>query len=110
MSIINEMIKGSKLNPNEKRRWKKEETIPCVVLYTLWKSGINLEGDPPETGIGLMRFLELLRDFIDSCTDNETCADASNLYENTVKFELMPNWKNKKRPKKDKLKWPHRKD
>ena len=110
MSIINEMIKSSKLNPNEKRRWKKRGTIPREVLNSLRELGIVLKSEPSRTGMGLMRFLELLWDFILSCTDNETCADASNLYENTVKFELMPNWKNKKRPKKDKLKWPHRKD
>lgn len=110
MSIIRQMIKSSKLNRNEKRRWKERDTIPCEVLSALHETGIMLEPEPPKTGMGIMRFLELLWDFILSCPNNKTSAAALAIYENTVRFELMADWKKKVRPKKSRIIWPDKTD
>lgn len=108
MSIVNQMIKNSRLNPNEKRRWKKRGTIPCEVINTLWELGIVLETEPPKTGMAIMRFLGLLWKFILSCPDKKTTAEALNLYENTVRYELMPEWRHKVKRKKTRIVWPEK--
>ena len=110
MPIINEMVQSCKLNPNEKRRWKKRGTLPCEILYILHQSGIVLETESPKTGMGLMRFLDLLWKFVLFCPDNKTTAEALNLYEDTVRHELMPNCKHKVKQKKPRIVWPEKTD
>lgn len=110
MSILSQLIKNSKLNSNEKRRWKKRGTIPCEAINTLWELGIVLETEPPKTGMGIMRFLGLLWEFTLSCPNNKISAEALNLYVDTVRIELMPDWRLKMRPKKPRIIWPERKE
>jgi hypothetical protein len=108
MSILRRLIRESKINSNEKTRWKKKEIIPCEVLCTLWKSGIHFETKLPQTGMGLKRFLELIWQFVLSCPDNKISAEALNLFEDTVQHELMPNWRHKIKPKKPRIIWPNK--
>ena len=110
VSIISELVKISKLNDNQKRRWRKDRIVPIQVLDMVYQSGIRFNTEPPETGIGLKSFLEILWEYACSCTNSNTCAAAVALYENTVKFELMPDWRDKVRAKKPKIQWRAKKE
>ena len=126
MSIINEMIRNGgrqssigwdtfddddpdtryllgTINRNQRRRWYERDTIPSQVLMAFWEWGIRVDKNPPATGMGVGRFLELLWKFYQNCPDLTTRDAALHLYTDTVKSELMP----KVLPKKEKyLKGP----
>ena len=111
MSIISDLIRTSKLTKNQIRRWRKRGVIPLQVLNTIWSEfGIKFEPESPETGTGLKRFLELIWQVAISEQDSATKAAALFIFENTVKFELMPNWKLKVRAKKTRIVWPEKKE
>jgi len=111
MSIIRGLIKSSKITRNQITRWRKRRIIPRQVLNTIWSEfGIKFEPESPETGMGLKRFLELIWQVAISEQDSATRAAALFIFENTVKFELMPNWKLKVRAKKPRIVWPEKKE
>jgi hypothetical protein len=111
MPIIRGLIKSSKTTKNQITRWRKRRIIPRQVLNTIWwEFGIKIESEPPKTGMGLKRFLELIWQIGLSEQDNETRAAALFIYQDTVKSELMPNWKFKVRAKKPRIVWPEKKD
>lgn len=108
------------ISRNERRRWRgrsysadlknyrkngdkrkgRDQIIPRQVLTIFWEWGIKFTAKPPSTGMGLRKFLVLLRRFADSCKDRSLRETALYLYEDTVRSELMPNWKNQIKPKK----------
>jgi len=111
MSILSDLTKTSKITRNQITRWRKRRIIPRQVLNTIWwEFGIKIESEPPKTGMGLKRFLELIWQIGLSCPNSETRASALFIYENTVKFELMPNWKLKVRAKKPRSVWAEKKE
>ena len=111
MSIISDLTKTSKTTRNQISRWRKRRIIPRQVLDTIWwEFGIKIEPKPPKTGMGLMRFLDLIWQVGLSEQDSETSAAALFIYEDTVKSELMPNWKLKMKAKKPRIVWPEKKD
>jgi len=111
MSIIRDLLKASKITRNQNTRWQKRRIIPRPVLNTIWwEFGIKIEYEPPKTGMGLKRFLELIWQVGLSCPDSGTRAAALFIYEDTVKSELMPNWKLKVKAKKPRIVWPEKKD
>ena len=110
MSIIRGLIKTSKITKNQITRWQKRRIIPHLVLNkNWWDFGIKIEAEPPKTGMGLKRFLELIWQVVLSEQDSETRVAALFLYEDTVKSELMPNWKFKVKAKKPRIVWPQNK-
>ncbi len=110
MSLLYNLIQTTSINRNQKIRWRKRKIIPREVLYYLWELGLKFETNPPETGMELKRFLEFLWRFSLSSEDGEARAMALNLYLDTVKTELFPEWKSKIKPKKTRLIWPERKE
>ena len=111
MSFISDLIKTSKLTKNQIRRWRKKGVIPLQVLNTIWwEFGIKFEPEPPKSGLGLNRFLELIWQVAVSEQDSATRSSASFIFKDTVKFELMSNWKSKLRAKKPRIVWPEKKE
>ena len=94
---------------NQRRRWgvreqknnkRNNRIIPCQVLKLLWLWGIKIVEDPPERGMRLQTFVDLLYEFASFCEHVPTKLAASHLYRDTVRFELMPDWRSKLRPPK----------
>ena len=107
------------ISRNERRRWRgrsysadlknyrkngdkrkgRDQIIPRQVLTIFWEWGIQFTAEPPTNGMGLKKFLDLLRQFVDSCEDRSLRETALYLYEDTVR-ELMPDWRKNIRPPK----------
>jgi hypothetical protein len=106
MPIIREMIiTTTKGQRNMRRRWHKDAIIPCVVLLTIWNYGIEFCNEPPDKGMRLGSFLELIWQFYNSFSKSKIGGEALNLYIDTVKSELMPNWRKQVKAKRPHMKW-----
>jgi hypothetical protein len=101
MSIIGKLIRSSTgLNSNQRKRWKKQGTIPWQVLSTIWNWGIEFCEEPPGEGMSVERFVVLLWVYAASATEEKNRKAALHLYYDMVQFELMPDWRKKLRPRK----------
>lgn len=101
MSIIGGLIRRStRLNSNQRKRWKTKGTIPWQVLSIIWNWRIEFCEEPPTEGMRVERFVAVLREYADSAKKEKDKQAAMHLYHDTIRFELMPNWKRKLRPKK----------
>lgn len=94
--ILREMIIiASKGRPNLWRRWDKKSIIPCEVLVNIWDYGIKFTKEPPDKGMKLANFLELLWNLHKSLPKGKDRDEALHLYVSTVESELIPDWKRK---------------
>jgi hypothetical protein len=110
MSIISDLIITSNTTKNQKTRWRKRGIIPYQVLNTIWwELGVRIDNKSPQSGIRLRRFLELIWQVASSGEDSATRNAALFIYNDTVQYELQPNWKSKLRPKKPRIIWPEKK-
>ena len=94
------------INRNQRRRWRKESRVPKQVLMVFWNWELKIESAPPTTGMALDRFLELLWEFLRTCSEKETGGAALTLYLETVRSELMSIGKGRMNSKRPPIKLP----
>ena len=86
-----------RIDKNQRNRWKKRRLIPLQILDILWSWGIEIGDEPPERGMSLGRFLDLLWEFFLVCPEKKTRDAALTLYVDTVRSEIMSFGRGRKR-------------
>ena len=89
------IVIASRKYPNLWDRWVKKSIIPGVVLLKLWDMGFKFQYEPPKDGIRLKTFLELLWKRYQSLPAGKDKDNTLSLYIDTVKSELMPDYRDK---------------
>ncbi len=111
--IYPEYFRTYKKKTKKMKKKKKGIIIPAGVLYKFYEEGIRFGPEPPERGMQLEKFLELLWRHYKALPDRKEYMSLPNreqyksfpkelhgdayfaLYEDTVKNEFKPNFENK---------------
>jgi hypothetical protein len=89
--IDNYIMRHKSITRNQKKRWKKRQTIPKQVLIDFWKKGLIYLKSEPTKGISLKELTDLLGERVDSGKGGPKAIEyAKMILENTIKEEMMP--------------------